>query len=288
VAMAVLSPLVAALLLVPQRRQAIGTYDEKMAKEKMNTEEINNEEVNNSSPREASKNASFLPGLSNPKLLSLSLFAAVPAKMMLTGLLFYLLPKTLAEVSESSASVSGRLILLYGLLMLILAPWLAKRWQAKANAEKHAGENVGKNAGKNTATLVASRSVSLGLLISASLGLLPLLVLAGVFELFQLDRSNTWTWLALGVALALGFGQASSISSQGSLVQIYQNRFAPHLPPFAWLGTYRLIERFGNAMGPLVVAWLLTWLNAEQVLVIFGACAAVCAGLSYCTLRMKE
>ncbi|MDH4395344.1 MAG: MFS transporter [Limnobacter sp.] len=288
VAMAVLSPLAAALLLVPQRQQAIGTHDEKMAKVKMNTDEVNSEEVNNSSPREASKNASFLPGLSNPKLLSLSLFAAVPAKMMLTGLLFYLLPKTLAEVSESSASVSGRLILLYGLLMLILAPWLAKRWQAKANAEKHAREDVGKNAGKNTATLVASRSVSLGLLISASLGLLPLLVLAGVFELFQLDRSSTWTWLALGVALTLGFGQASSISSQGSLVQIYQSRFAPQLSPFAWLGTYRLIERFGNAMGPLVVAWLLTWLNAEQVLVIFGACAAVCAGLSYCTLRMKE
>mgnify|MGYP007089524638 CR=1 FL=1 len=32
------------------------------------------EEINNLSTREASKNASFLPGLNNPKLLSLSLF----------------------------------------------------------------------------------------------------------------------------------------------------------------------------------------------------------------------
>lgn len=279
VTMAAVSPLVAVLLLLPQRREALS-----LQFEKINSKLIDTEPTHRDSTHEASTKAGLLPGLSNYKLLSLSLFAAVPAKMMLTGLLFYLVPKTLAEISESSASMSGRLILLYGLLMLIMAPWLAKKWQAKASSKKVSQFVTGTN---QLAIRMAGHSVSLGLLISALLGLLPLFVVTGVIDTFQIERSSTWIWLALGVTLALGFGQASSISSQGALVQIYQNHFAPQLSPFAWLGTYRLIERFGNALGPLVVAWLLTWLNSEQVLVIFGACALVCAGLSYFTLRLR-
>lgn len=271
VAMAALSPLMAALLLLPQMRQALATHKER----------TKNEEVDNSSTS-ASKKASFLPGLSNRKLLSLSLFAAVPAKMMLTGLLFYLLPKTLAELSESSASLSGRLILLYGLMMLIGTPWLAKRWQAKAIADKHA------------TTQLASRSVSLGLLISALLGLLPLVALISGWgtglggEGGQHPNSTIWIGCALGVALALGIGQASSISAQGALVQMYQNQFANHLPPFAWLGTYRLIERFGNALGPILVAWMLSYMDAVAILAIFGMGAAVCAALVYWTLDARQ
>lgn len=217
----------------------------------------------------------WLPGLGNRKLLSLSVFAAVPAKMMLTGLLFYLLPKTLTQLSESSASLSGRLILLYGLLMLIGAPWLAKRWQTKFQSQNNPGQ-------------LASKSVCWGLMTSALLGLVPLVMLATGWGAEHMANPQVWVGMTVVVAVTLGLGQASSISSQGALVQIYQNHFAPQLPPFAWLGTYRLIERMGNALGPLLVAWMLSRMNAPTILALFGLGAACCAGLVYLTLDARQ
>lgn len=263
VTMAALTPVLAALLFVRQRPENTYTPNTlKPAKPSPLTPVLK-------------VKSAWLPGLTNSKLLCLSLFAAVPAKMMLTGLLFYLLPKTLTQLSESSASLSGRLILLYGLLMLIAAPWLAKRWQTQFQNQSNPGQ-------------LASKSVCWGLLISALLGLAPLVLLAAGGGVEHKANPQVWMGLAMGVALALGLGQASSISSQGALVQIYQSRFAAQLPPFAWLGTYRLIERIGNALGPLLVAWMMGWMSAESILAIFGIGSACCAAMVYLTLDARQ
>lgn len=201
------------------------------------------------------KQKHFLSGLTQPALLSISLLAAVPAKMILTGLLFFLLPLMVIENGLSAADV-GRIILIYGFLMLFCVPPFARLSQ-----------KLGSHHSKSF--------VACGLLISSLCAILPLLC---VLEI--LPPLSPFT-LAAPIALALGLGQAVSISSQPALVQTLQATHAPQLPPFAWLGTYRFIERLGNAMGPPVAAVLLLWFDVEHTLMAFGGMAALCAFIIY-------
>lgn len=202
---------------------------------------------------------SILSGITHPKLLALTLFAAVPAKAMLTGLLFFLIPAMALDMSLSPAD-AGRLILVYGFLMLIGVPYFSRM-----------SNRLGYSHSRNF--------VAVGLLISSLCGLLPLLSVTGM-----LDSLSAMT-VALPIALSLGLGQAISISSQAALAQSMQASYAPNLAPFAWLGTYRFIERLGNAVGPPVVAILLIRFETEYTLIAFGTMAIFCACVAYFGLK---
>ena len=143
--------------------------------------------------------------------------------------------------------------------MLALAPWFAGKVKGHAR-QMH-------------------RFVSLGLFISAACGLLPLAIVVGLIDPLPM------LWLALGTALALGVGQAMAISSQAALVPLIQAQYSTNLPTFAWLGTYRFVERLGNAVGPLVASALLVTQGHAFTLMAFGGTAMACALGVYLGLR---
>lgn len=156
----------------------------------------------------------------HPRFLLLMVGAAVPAKLLLNGFLFFLVPLTLAELGDSRSEI-GRIAMLYGLAALFLGPACAR---------------------------LADRYAAHGLLVGAG-GLLAGIGLIPVFFF------PTTVGVLVGVLL-LGIGQAMSISPQLALVT---RICKPQIERFGRdpiLGFYRLVERLGGAAGPLVAAGL--------------------------------
>ena len=181
--------------------------------------------------------------LKNARFLALSLAAAVPAKIILTGFVFYLAPLRLAELGASPA-MTGRTLMLYGVLMLILGPLaarLADRWRERS------------------AFVIAGGLLS-GLAALAPLSADPLL---GV----------------IGAIAALGVAQALSISAQLALVSEVAEAECRTAGQGAVFGLFRLIERTGSAAGPFVAGALLMRFGHDGAAVGLGAVAAVGAAL---------
>lgn len=179
--------------------------------------------------------------LRNRRFAVLTLFAAIPAKVLLIGVLFYLVPLYVAQLGHGQA-VAGRLIMGYGLSMVVLVPLAAGR---------------GRTAGRRLALVVA------GLALASTGGLL----LAAMPDL---------AGLAALVAL-LGLGQALSISAQAALVaDVCSDDIAVRGQDGVY-GAYRMLERLGNAAGPLVAGALLAAIGFVGAFVALGLVGVLCA-----------
>ncbi len=179
----------------------------------------------------------------HPRFVLLMLGAAVPAKLLLNGFLFFLVPLTLSELGASRSEI-GRVAMLYGLAALFLGPTcarLADRFSAH-------GPLVGTG----------------GLL--AGLGLIPVFFFPTTFGV-------------LAGVLLLGIGQAMSISAQLALVT---RICKPQIERFGRdpvLGFYRLVERLGGAAGPLVAAGLAGLFGYPGAVTATGILGVLCATL---------
>lgn len=180
--------------------------------------------------------ADFFSLLANKRFMVFLLTAAMPAKIILIGVCFYLIPLYIPDLG-STAAMAGRLIMLYAVVMVIGVPFFA-RWSGKPSRR---------------AAFVAG-----GILVSALAAAMPL-VAPGV------------TAVALMVIL-LGIGQSLSIAPQTAMVSAICEREVAALGEGAVLGIYRLMERLGNVLGPLLAAALLTRFDYTHT---FAAIAAL-------------
>jgi MFS family permease len=170
-----------------------------------------------------------------PGLRTLLLGCAVPAKLILTALCFFLVPLILADEGQSLSSI-GRVQMIYPLMMVLFVP-VFSRWGDTRQRDPRAAKIV------------------LGGLI-AGLGVVPIVL-----------------WPGLGAIMVfllfLGLGQALSISPQSSLMATYahrgQGRHAAQV-----LGLFRLVERGGSAAGPALAGTLLGLLGPAPTLALFG------------------
>ena len=160
---------------------------------------------------------------------------ALPAKLLLAALCFYLLPMHLQDMGHGSA-VTGRLQTIYPLTMVLLVPLaarLADRWGQRRRFVLAGG-------------LVAGVSVMLAWPLGTGVLVLAL------------------------VLLGLGLGQALAITPQSALVADVA-RGLPARDGAAVLGLFRLTERGGSALGPALGAWLLPVLGFGPALAAIGA-----------------
>lgn len=176
--------------------------------------------------------------LGNRRLQVLIVFAAIPAKLILSGFLYYLTPIILLQSGATTAEI-GRVIMLYG-LTAILTGWIAAKWTDKNQNE--------------------TRAVGIGGGLTAA-GLL----LAGWMPEYAL--------FAVAVAL-LGLAQASSIPAQLSASLKLSKEFTKDHGTGPVLAVLRLAERLGGAIGPLLAAGLTLLVGATQAVLIFGVFAA--------------
>jgi MFS family permease len=198
-------------------------------------------EESNGAPR--ARSIKLLAGLGHSRFMALCLFAAVPAKMLLTGILFFLIPVYLSQ-SQASSADTGRVLLIYGVIMLLVTPKFASY-----------SSNVNRRVWM----------LSIGLAVPALIALVPYIPLA---------------WLAAAIAaLSIGLGQSISITPQATLVHDIQHALPNGANEHGWLGTYRLIERIGNAAGPMFAAWMMGHYSLLSVFIIFGIGTLVCSAI---------
>ncbi|GAB1385551.1 hypothetical protein MASR1M59_06990 [Melaminivora sp.] len=184
--------------------------------------------------------------LHQPRLALLLLGCALPAKLLLAALCFYLLPLHLQDLGYGSA-VTGRLQTLYPLVMVLLVPLAARqadRWQQRAAFVLAGG------------------------------------LLAGASAMLAWPGGSTPLALAL-VLLGLGVGQALSITPQSAMVADAA-RGLPGRQGAALLGVFRMTERGGSALGPLLGAALLPVLGFGPALAAIGA-LVMAGSLAYAT-----
>jgi predicted MFS family arabinose efflux permease len=180
----------------------------------------------------------------NRRFMTVTGLAAIPAKILLTGVCFYLVPLYVMSIG-SSQSVVGRILMVYGVVMVVISPLAASYATTRERME----------------WLVGS-----GLLLS---GIGTLLLMAG-------DHIG---WVFVAVTL-VGLGQSLSIAAQSALVREHCDAEVATMGEPAVYGVYRLLERMGNAIGPMLAALLLTFFGYRTGFMATGAAVALC-GLAF-------
>lgn len=181
--------------------------------------------------------------LANRRFLTVTVLAAMPAKILLTGLCFYLMPLYVTSGGGTQA-MAGRALMTYGVLVVLLAP-MAARWAV--NRER------------------MEWLVGGGLLLSG---------LGGVVLLAGGDMA-----LVFAAMVLVGAGQALSISAQSALVSEHCGASIARLGEGAVFGVYRLLERLGNAAGPLVAAALAMGWGYRSGFIALGGFVCACGAL---------
>lgn len=179
--------------------------------------------------------------LGNGYFLGLLLFAAVPAKVLLSGFLFFLVPMALHEDGASTAEI-GRVVMLYGLIAVLSGPLLA-RWAD--TRQSHAP------------------AVAAGALLSA----------AGILAAAQM--TNGWT--IAGAVAALGLGQSMSMAAQVTVATDACRKAMETHGHGPVLAVLRLFERLGGGFGPVVAATLMVPLGVRGAIGAIGLYGALSA-----------
>jgi MFS family permease len=188
----------------------------------------------------------------NRRFMTLTGLAAMPAKVILTGVCYYLVPLYIVSLGNSSA-MAGRMLMVYAAMMVLIVPLSARLSDAGTRRDRY---------------------VAVGLIVSGVSGLLLLL-------------SQSFIVL-FGVVFLLGVGQALSIASQSALVAEHCAEEIRVFGHDAVYGVYRLFERLGNALGPLLASLLVVFWDYQGAFVAISALVLACGIAFTFTLRSVE
>jgi predicted MFS family arabinose efflux permease len=189
----------------------------------------------------------FLGLLARRRFVLVTILAAVPAKAILASFCFYLVPLYALAIGATTASAGRALMVYSGIMVLVLplAAWFAERGVSEA------------------------RLVGVGLCLS-TLGGFGLYVWDGLMPVY------------LAMAL-LGFGQGLSIAAQSSLLSLACAREIEERGSGPVFGVYRLIERLGNASGPILAGLLVVQFGHRGAFAAIAG-AVLCCGLLFLAL----
>jgi MFS family permease len=179
----------------------------------------------------------------NKRFMAVTGLAAMPAKIVLTGICFYLVPLYLLSIGGTQA-MTGRLLMSYAVVVVVMGPLTAQLATSRHRMEWLVGG---------------------GLMLSGAGGAL---LLAG----------GTTLWVFAAVLL-IGLGQSMSISAQSALVSEHCSAEVSRMGESAVYGVYRLLERLGNAAGPMLAATLVMAFGYRTSFAVIGAMALLCGAM---------
>jgi predicted MFS family arabinose efflux permease len=186
----------------------------------------------------------------NTQFVLIVLFCAIPAKVILTGVLYLFVPIYLASLDASQSEI-GRIMMVYSLIIIPISP-LASGF----------ADRLGKNLWMVIGATVMSGIVLLGLYQSASVA------------------------AVLAVVAALGVVHAC-LKAPLIVAAMEAAEQSPDITRTGALSLLRTSERIGSVIGPVVVAALLVVLDYGQVAAIIGVCVAA-LGLIMALLSLKR
>lgn len=169
----------------------------------------------------------FTTLLTDKYFLLITFLSAIPAKLLLTGFLYYTGPVYLNELGANQSSV-GRVLMAYGLAIVLISPLSA--W-------------LGDKLKKKTLFIVFGGGLS-------ALAILSVYMIPGIYGMFT------------GVLL-LGIAHAVGVSPQLSLLT-EKVKLKGGLTLGKTIGIFRLTERIGNIAGPLVAATLISLMGFQD------------------------
>jgi MFS family permease len=189
----------------------------------------------------------------HPTLMALMVFSSVPGKLTSTAVLLMLVPLSSVEMGFPP-SVTGRLLLLF-FMGFFLVSGVSARWSDRWNARKP--------------------FIAIGGLVSA----------VACFVAYGLDS----VWGLCALCGLLGLGQAWVASPQIVLAtQLIATRGASADGEMA-LGLYRLVERLGGALGPVLAAVLIGQWGLRGALLGLGLLLALgCAATAWALRHHRE
>lgn len=169
----------------------------------------------------------FTTLLTDKYFLLITFLSAIPAKLLLTGFLYYTGPVYLNQLGANQSSV-GRILMAYGLAIVLISPlsaWLGDKLKNK------------------TAFIMFGGGLS-------ALALFAVYMIPGVYGMFA-------GVLLLGVAHAVGVSPQLSLLTE-------KVKMKNGLTLGKTIGIFRLTERIGNIAGPLVAATLISLLGFQN------------------------
>jgi ABC-type uncharacterized transport system substrate-binding protein/predicted MFS family arabinose efflux permease len=185
-------------------------------------------------------------------ITALLLGSAMAQKIALYGLAYFTIPLVVVQLGQRPA-IGGVLLMVYGIVMAL------GTIRAAAFAEKHQ---------------LRITFVIIGIVLSALAGFVPLV-------------APNVVGLAIMVVV-LGLGQSLSIASQSALVGIFAHQAFPGRGDTAAYSAFRVIERFGNAIGPIFVGTVLARASFAIATAAIGAYLLVCACWLLFTIAQKS
>ena len=182
----------------------------------------------------------------------LTLFSALPSKLVLGGLFFYLVPLYLSDLGNAQSNV-GRIMMVFGIACVAITPLAARRSDRLERPR--------------TLISLGGLVVGLGCLLPAFAG-------------------STGGLLA-AVAL-MGGGYALVTAPQlASIQQIAERGREFGVGPGVIVGSFRTLERIGTAAGAVVVGTAVTFVGYAEAMLLVGALVIACT-VAFALLGMRH
>ncbi len=191
--------------------------------------------------------------LSNRRFFGLVFLASIPNKMVMAGFLFYLVPLYLNQLEHSQSAI-GRMMMLYGLVTIAFTKLAAR---------------------------IADRRQSYEFMVIASGLISGLGFLVGLADVYV----GGPTVAVLAAIICLGLGHSLAFSSQHSIVQIVAMEHRMLAGRGAILSTYRVFERSGMVIGPMLVVALSSNFGYRNAMIAIGVIMLVLTVVYAVTLR---
>lgn len=170
--------------------------------------------------------------------MMVTLFSAIPSKVALTGFLYFSAPIFLNQL-EVSKSTTGRVIMLYGLMIICLSPFIARY-----------------------ADRLKSR--------------LPLVLAGGVLgaiAIAVLAWAPSLEGMLISISL-LGLAHAISVPSQLTFITETNQLLCQRLGLTQVVAIFRLMERVGNILGPVIAGLFIAYFEIPQAFIWLSALIA--------------
>ncbi len=185
--------------------------------------------------------------LAHRRFLVVTLFSALPAKLVLGGLFFYLVPLYLADLGNTQSNI-GRVMMVYGIACVAVTP-LAARRSDRLNRPR------------------------------------VLMVLGGLFIALGcvLPAFADATGLVLAAVAVMGVGHALATTPQLAVIQEIAEESGDELGlgPGAIVGAFRTLERIGTAAGALVTGAVVTFVGYGEAMMAVGLVVLLCTALYF-------
>ncbi len=180
--------------------------------------------------------------------VALTLLSALPSKLVLGGLFFYLVPLFLAELGNTQSNV-GRVMMVFGVACVALTPLAARRSDRLDRPR--------------TIITAGGLVTGLGCLLPAFAELLP-----------GFDQPTVGMIAALAL---MGAGFALVTAPQLAGIQKIAERGREFgVGPGVIVGSFRTLERIGTAAGAVVVGTLVTFVGYAEAMLLVGALVIAC------------